>query len=81
MATVFAVGAYRIAVYPNDHSPAHVHAVGPDGTARISLGDRPSDVVVMERDGIGPADLRRIVGQVIDRHATCLGCWNEYHGN
>ena len=28
MATLFRVGPFRILVYTNDHSPAHVHAVG-----------------------------------------------------
>lgn len=81
MATVFRIGSYRIVVYSNDHSPAHVHAVGPDGIAKISLGSAPSEVALVECDGIGAADLRRILGQVIDRHADCLNSWLHYHGH
>jgi hypothetical protein len=28
MPTVLRIGALRVAVYPNDHRPAHVHVIG-----------------------------------------------------
>lgn len=81
MPTVFEVGAYRIVVYPNDHRPAHVHAVGPDGEGRFALGSAPGDVYLMDVDGIPRAELRKIAEQIIDRHQECLDKWREIHGD
>jgi hypothetical protein len=80
MPTLFEVGAYRIAVFTNDHGPAHVHAVG-EGHAKISLGDSPGEVREIESDGISKKDMRRILGEVIDRHQECIEAWRLIHGN
>lgn len=40
MPTLFLVGRYRVVIYFNDHEPAHVHAVGPDGYAKFALGEK-----------------------------------------
>jgi hypothetical protein len=81
MPTVFVHGAYRIVVYLNDHAPAHVHAVGPDGNARFLLGDGPEEVRLVDVDGIGKKDLRGLAAEVIDRHEECLTAWRSIHGN
>jgi hypothetical protein len=81
MPTVFSVGAYRIIVYPNDHGPAHVHAVGPDGVARFSLGQGPGEVRLMDVDGIPKRILSDIAEQIIDQHNECLEVWRSVHGN
>jgi hypothetical protein len=39
MPTVLRIGGLRVAIYPNDHRPAHVHVVG-DGEA-VFLLNRP----------------------------------------
>ena len=33
MPTVLRRGRLRIVIYPADHKPAHIHAIGPDGEA------------------------------------------------
>ena len=81
MPTVFSVGAYRIVVFPNDHGPAHVHAVGPDGSARFSLGGGPGEVRLMDVDGVPKKALKEIAGEIIDRHEECLELWRSIHGN
>ena len=80
MTTLFRVGSYRIVVYPNDHRPAHVHAVG-DGHARFELGRGPDEVRLMEQEGVSSRDLRRVARAIIDRHAECLAGWRKYHGS
>lgn len=80
MPTLFQVGSYRIVVYPNDHSPAHVHAVG-GGHAKFVLGKTPADVVLVEKDGISARDLRRIAEGIMNRHRECRAGWRKYHGN
>ena len=39
MVTVFRVRSFRIVIYSNDHSPAHVHAIEPDCEAKVALGE------------------------------------------
>lgn len=81
MAALFAVGAYHVVVFPNDHTPAHVHALGPGGYAKVELGRNPNEVALIETDGISSANLRRIVARIIDQHGVCLDGWRRFHGN
>ena len=81
MATLFRVGRHRILVYTNDHSPAHVHAVGAGGYAKFAIGRSPDDVTLIDTDGISSRDLQRIASEIIDHHAECLAGWERYHGN
>jgi hypothetical protein len=80
MATLFRIGGYRIVVYSNDHPPSHVHAIG-EGRARFELGGSPADVRLTEQIGVSVGDLRRIAREIIARHAECLACWSEHHGD
>jgi len=80
MPTLFVIGSYRIMVYPNDHGPAHVHAVGA-GHAKFLLGSEPNEVRLFEQEGISARDLRRIAEAIIDRHPECLSGWREFHGD
>lgn len=81
MPTLFRVGSYRVMVYLNDHSPAHVHAVGAGGHAKFALGATPDHVVLAEADGIPISSLRRIAAAIIDRHRECCEEWRKHHGN
>ncbi len=37
MPTVLRFDAYRVVIYTNDHCPAHVHVIGPQGRAIFEL--------------------------------------------
>jgi len=81
MPTLFQVGAYRVVIFVNDHSPAHVHVIGAGGFAKVQLGDTPADVALVETMGISRVRLRRVVGEIIARHAECRNVWSKIHGN
>ena len=81
MPTLFRIGSYRVMVYTNDHSPAHVHAVGVGGHAKFELGRTPDDVALVESFGISTAGLERIAAEIIARHRECRSVWRKYHGN
>ena len=81
MPTLFHVGAWRIVIFPNDHEPAHVHVIGPEGYAKIAIGRSPNDVTLLETDGVPTPILRLVAAQVIDRHAQCLESWRAIHGH
>ncbi len=81
MPALFTVGPYRIVIYLNDHAPAHVHAVGPDGYARFELGRNQDEVALMEVEGIPRTSLRRIAAAIINRHDECKEHWRKIHGD
>ena len=78
--TLLVVGRYHIVVYPNDHSPPHVHIVG-SGHAKFLIGSTPDDVNLLEHEGVQARDLRRIAEVTIDRHRECLAGWRKYRGD
>jgi hypothetical protein len=80
MPTVLRHGRLRIVIYPSDHRPAQVHAIGPDGEAVFNLNCP-----------VGPSELRdnygsrgRTLGAIerlINRHISELcRAWEEIHG-
>lgn len=80
MPTLFQVGSHRVMVYLNDHTPAHVHAIGAGGHAKFELGATPDDVVLVEVDEISTSSVKRIAAAIIDRHEECLKNWEKHHG-
>jgi hypothetical protein len=51
MPTVLRIGALRVAVYPNDHRPAHVHVIGNGHEAVFILSDSAGSVAIRENYG------------------------------
>ena len=77
MPTVLRVGALRFVVYPNDHSPAHVHVVGPGWVVVVSLhGPQVREVV----GSCAERDARRVLGLAREHHAALLEGWKRFHG-
>lgn len=77
MVTVLRGDGLRVAIYLNDHEPAHVHVIG-DGEAKVAIGGR-RPVLVWSR-GLSDADLRRAMRLVRDNLALLRAKWSEYHG-
>ena len=80
MPTVLRRGRLRIVIYPADHRPAHVHAIGADGEAVFNL-NCPA----------GPSELRENFGfkrralaateQLINGHVNeFCRAWEAIHG-
>ena len=64
MPTVLRIGRLRVAIYPNDHRPAHVHVIG--GGEAVFVLNCPD----------GPPELREVFGfnrAEANRIATALG--------
>jgi hypothetical protein len=80
MPTVLRIGALRVAVYPNDHRPAHVHVIGNGHEAVFELNCPAGRVVVRENYAFAARDLTRIHA-VLERNLTALcGAWERIHG-
>ena len=51
MPTVLRIGNLRVAIYPNDHRPAHVHVIGPEHEALFYLNCPEGPVSLRENYG------------------------------
>ncbi len=69
-------------IFTDDHHPAHVHAIGPDGEAKIELGDAAcAPALVWVRGGMRNADVRRALAEVTREQATMRAAWRRIHGD
>ncbi|MCC6278270.1 MAG: DUF4160 domain-containing protein [Oligoflexia bacterium] len=56
MPTVITIGNIKIRIYPKDHKPPHVHAIGPDAEAKFEI----KSLACSYSRGFTEKDLRRI---------------------
>ena len=70
---------FRFVIFANDHSPPHIHVLGPDGEAKILLTE-PSGVQLDWVIGIDRADMRRILRETEREHGRLIAKWREIHG-
>lgn len=78
MPTVLKIGGWRFVVYPNDHSPAHVHVMGPGWSVVINVAG-----LVEVREVVGPCterEARRALAVAEDHRETLLEAWKQIHG-
>lgn len=80
MPTVLRIGAWRVAVYPNDHRPAHVHVMGQGHEAVFTLNDPAGTVSIRENYGFPARDVIRIQGALEENLAALLRAWEGIHG-
>lgn len=78
MVTVYRAFGFRFVIFANDHSPPHIHVLGPDGEAKILL--EPSGVQLDWVVGIGRSDMRRILSETEREQARLIAKWREIHG-
>ena len=78
MITVLKAAGLRVAIFSNDHEPAHVHVFG-DGDGKINLtGDRGPHFVWINRMNRGEA--RRALELVVANREELLARWRKIHG-
>ena len=79
MPTIFTFGSYRVVVYPNDHRPAHVHVIGPDGEAVFNLRCPGGPLELRESFGLSVQEVNRIARQIEIELAELCKAWKEHH--
>ncbi len=81
MPTVLRVKNARVVIYPNDHPPPHVHAVGPGGAlAKFNLNEPNGPVTLVEQKGFKEKDIAAI-GEAVARELSAIyAIWRHYHG-
>ena len=80
MPTIIQQDGFRIVIYPNDHTPAHVHVLKADGEVRIDLGNEkilPSLRSV--RGKISDKDVMKALSLVAEYQIELLAKWSEIH--
>jgi hypothetical protein len=80
MPTVVRFGKLRIAIYLNDHGPAHVHVMGAGGEAKINLCARGRKPRLVVNNGLTRADLAVALRVVNARGSFLRRKWKEIHG-
>ena len=80
MPTVLRRSRLRIVIYPADHRPAHVHAIGPDGEVVFNLNCPAGPCELRENYGLKRRALAA-VERLINGRVNELGrAWEEIHG-
>ena len=80
MPTVHRAHGLRFVIFTDDHEPAHVHAIGAGGEAKIDLGvgDRPPRLVWVK--GLSNGLVRRAMVEVAREQGPLRAAWTRVHG-
>jgi uncharacterized protein DUF4160 len=80
MPTILRIGGLRVAVYPNDHRPAHVHVIGNGCEAVFRLSCPSGPVGLRENYGFSRREVASI-GAALQRNIETLCTeWERIHG-
>ncbi len=78
MAAVHRAYGFRFVIFPNDHSPPHVHVFGQGGEAKIVLEGR--DGIRLDwAAGIRRGDLRRVMQEARRERERLIALWRAIH--
>lgn len=81
MPTVLRLGGLRIVIYPNDHSPPHVHVIGPAGEAIFRLNCPQGPSTLRESIGFKVAELNRLEASLATEMGRLCSEWERIHGH
>ncbi len=80
MPAVLRRGRLRIVVYPADHRPPHVHAIGPDGEAVFNLNCPTGPSELRENYGARGRALTAMERLINDHINELCRAWEGIHG-
>ena len=80
MPTVYRFGSLRVVVYPNDHRPAHMHVIGPDGEAVFILNYPEGPVSLRESFGFAAQVVRSLEASLNETLPALCRAWETIHG-
>jgi hypothetical protein len=80
MPTVLRIGALRVAVYPNDHRPAHVHVIGQGQEAVFVLNCMAGPAILRENYGFAAHEIARLQSILQENLTILCRAWKEIHG-
>lgn len=75
MGTILVYRNIKFVIYSKDHPPAHIHAISPNGEAKIELGS----LECFFCRGYSQRDLKMIINLVKEKQDILLEAWDEIH--
>lgn len=79
MPTVLRLDGLRVVIYPNDHSPEHVHVIGADCEAVFVLHCPEGPVTLRESFGFARRQLLRLMEQLGAALDELCSRWESIH--
>lgn len=80
MPTIFmTTRAVAVRIYPNDHRPPHVHAVGADSEARFQLLCQDRAVRLLGNFGFSRSQLNLIATELVANIERLCDAWRAIH--
>ena len=80
MPTVLRFAGLRVAIYFNDHRPAHVHVMGRGSEAVFDLHCPAGPLEVRENYGFSRRDIATIESNLMAMVSLLCQAWEEMHG-
>ena len=80
MPTVHRFNGFNVVIYPNDHSPAHVHVLGKGGFAVFKLHCPDGPPELRETLGLTRKEVNVIANQLDSVVGHLCSKWREVHG-
>jgi hypothetical protein len=81
MPTVLTMFGLRVAVYLNDHRPAHVHVIGKNDEAVFRLNCPGGPPVLRENYGFTRHQLANIASELGKHLSVLCDKWRQIHGD
>ena len=76
MPVVYRQDGFNVQIWPNDHSPPHVHVIKADGVAVIEI----DTLTVRRNEGMDRRNLSRALDIVAGLQELLSAKWKELHG-
>ena len=71
---------FQIRIFPNDHSPPHLHVVKAGGFAKVAIGSDEEPPCLLETRGLKDRDIVRAVRIVEREWRKLMSAWTDIHG-
>ena len=78
--TVHREDGFQFRIFPNDHSPPHVHAVKAGGFAKIAIGGVEEPPCLLEARRLKDREIVRAVRIVERESQKFMLAWTDIHG-
>jgi hypothetical protein len=79
MPAIQRIDGLRVVIYPNDHSPAHVHVIGRSAEAVLELHCWEGPVTFRESYGFRKRELRRLIAELDTQLELLCNEWETIH--
>ena len=80
MPTILRFDGFRVAIYPNDHRPAHVHVIGSECEAVFQLNCPDGPVELREDYGAARRQIKNFERELMKNLGQLCRAWEKIHG-